>query len=452
MIPKNHDIVILEPYQENWAQNFQDEKKKLEAVFKGLNIAFYHIGSTSIPGCAAKPIIDILGVTPDITQIDRFNDPMRQLHFEAMGEYGMKQRRLFRRREVEPAVNLHIFEDEDPEVERHLRFCDYLRRHPEKIQEYNSLKHKLVEQKHSRDIYTLKKDDFIKSINMAAAYEANSFLLPKKKNPRKKDWTLPEIIKAFEVNYHLLMTYLSRYVPTLEFIYEPDVSIERAEIPDDCFNTVIDAHFTSQNVNERVAHVIALFVRRNLPFNWFVSDFDTPPELGQVLLANGFQLWAAATAMYCNLDSYIPKAKSPLHFIRITTPQQMQDFAKLSQIFEESPAAYDSIYRKIPPILYAPGAPLEYYIGYLNNIPVVSGCVLFHANAAGIYNIATIPSERQKGYGTAMMEHLMTSAKNRGYHLSVLESSKEGKSLYDNLGFKKCFKIREYYYGNNQLE
>lgn len=444
MKAQNNDLVILEPYQEKWAKTFQEEKKKLEHVFQELDISFYHIGSTSIPGCNAKPIIDILGVTADITQVDRYNEAMRLLHFEVMGEYGMMQRRLFRKREG-TSVNLHIFEDEDPEIERHLRFCAYLKRHPEKIIEYSALKQELARQKLSRDDYTLKKDDFIKSITIAAAWEASSFLLPKKKRVRKKEWTLKEISKAFEVNFHLLHTYFSKYLPTMELIYEPDVSLVRSEIPDDCFNTAINAHFTPENVHDRIAHVISIFKKNKLPFNWYVSPYDTPPNLGELLLSNGFQLEAEAVAMYCTLDAFTPRSKSALRFERITKPEQMDDFAKLARIFQESPAALETIYRKIPPILYTHGAPLEYYIGYVDNSAVVIGSLIFHANVAGIYYIATLPAERQKGYGTAMVEHLMTLAKNRGYHMSTLESSNEAKDLYVRLGFKKCFKLTEYY-------
>jgi ribosomal protein S18 acetylase RimI-like enzyme len=58
--------------------------------------------------------------------------------------------------------------------------------------------------------------------------------------------------------------------------------------------------------------------------------------------------------------------------------------------------------------------------------------------------VATVPEQRKKGYGTAMMDHLIQRAKNQGYHLVTLQASREGKGLYQRLGFQECCVFREY--------
>jgi GrpB-like predicted nucleotidyltransferase (UPF0157 family) len=135
--------VVVSQYNLEWDTAFEEIKEQLKKVFLGIKIEFSHIGSTSIPGCSAKPIVDILGTTPDVLEIDAFNQAMSSIGFKAFGEYGMKQRRFFQKREGFP-VNLHIFEETDPEVKRHLRFCDYLKSHPEKIEEYSLLKQRFL--------------------------------------------------------------------------------------------------------------------------------------------------------------------------------------------------------------------------------------------------------------------------------------------------------------------
>ena len=122
-------IQIL-PYQSSWKVSYEQEMLNLLQALSDLQIFFYHIGSTSIPGCFAKPVIDILAVTSDVTCLDAFAKNLENLGYETLGEYGMKQRRYFRK---QGSVHLHIFEDSDPEVERHLRFCSYLRLHPEEV-------------------------------------------------------------------------------------------------------------------------------------------------------------------------------------------------------------------------------------------------------------------------------------------------------------------------------
>ena len=78
----------------------------------------HHIGSTSIPTCQSKPILDLLGIVSDVTDVDH-DAQLAKLGYRPVGEFGMRRRRFFIK-EAAPAVNLHIFEDTDPEVDRHL--------------------------------------------------------------------------------------------------------------------------------------------------------------------------------------------------------------------------------------------------------------------------------------------------------------------------------------------
>lgn len=181
--------IVLQPYQAAWAEMFQKERLQLEEAFAGLGIDFYHIGSTSIPGCSAKPTIDILGVTGDITAVDAYNEVMSKLRYEAKGEYGMPGRRFFQRKTVSP-VHLHIFEDSNPEVERHLRFRDYLTRYPDKAAEYSQLKLRLAQEfPENINQYILGKEAWIKSIDIAAARESARPLAVKRHLPRKSQCT-----------------------------------------------------------------------------------------------------------------------------------------------------------------------------------------------------------------------------------------------------------------------
>lgn len=84
------------------------------------------------------------------------------------------------------------------------------------------------------------------------------------------------------------------------------------------------------------------------------------------------------------------------------------------------------------------------YVGYLDGIPAVTGILVTHANVAGIYYVTTCPQQRKKGFGTAMMEHLLERAQAKGYFIATLQASSEGISLYERLGFKPCCQFLEY--------
>lgn len=150
--------LTIEAYSTDWPKHFEEEKRVLEGFFS-IPIEFHHIGSTAIIGCAAKPIIDIMGVTPHIELVDEID--LSSLGYEALGEFGMPRRRYFQKRQGQ-AVNLHIFETINPEVKRHTLFMRMLNQYPEKALEYTKLKKELAG-RYPGDIYAycLGKSDFI---------------------------------------------------------------------------------------------------------------------------------------------------------------------------------------------------------------------------------------------------------------------------------------------------
>jgi ribosomal protein S18 acetylase RimI-like enzyme len=78
------------------------------------------------------------------------------------------------------------------------------------------------------------------------------------------------------------------------------------------------------------------------------------------------------------------------------------------------------------------------FVGYLGDQPVVTGLLVLYGNVAGIYDIATIPQHRKKGFATAMMRHLLSLAQATGYLIAVLQAPHDGLSIYEKLGFKGC--------------
>lgn len=227
-------MITVEPYQDEWRRRFQDEKARLESVFSGLPIQFHHIGSTSVAGCSAKPIIDILGVTPDAAAVDNYNSGLEALGYAPMGEFGMKQRRFFRRA---GCAHVHIFEDSDPEVCRHLRFSAYLNAHPDAANAYSGLKKKLAST-HPEDMesYILGKEKWIKEIDFLAVKTGMPPLAYPPLGPRKKKWNSEQIIDALHVNMHLHMTYYSKYHPRIQLVYQPDATVVQTELKDDMVN------------------------------------------------------------------------------------------------------------------------------------------------------------------------------------------------------------------------
>jgi len=166
--------IYMVSHDPKWRQLFQQEAEQLTAVLGSSVAAVHHIGSTAIPTIYAKPIVDILLVVQDLAALDEKQPSMEALGYEALGEFGILGRRYFRRDNLfgERTHQVHVFENDSPQIKRHLAFRDYLINHPETAQEYSDLKRELAA-KHPEDIelYMDGKDEFIKKIDMRTAQE-----------------------------------------------------------------------------------------------------------------------------------------------------------------------------------------------------------------------------------------------------------------------------------------
>jgi GrpB-like predicted nucleotidyltransferase (UPF0157 family) len=156
-------------YCSEWALLFEQEAALIRGVSGDELVAIHHIGSTSVPGLQAKPIIDMLPVARQIEQVELFNEGMQALGYEALGEFGIPGRRYFRKGGDDRTHQAHVFQVGDPGVERHLAFRDYLRAHPEVAAEYGVLKAGLAQQ-FPEDInrYVDGKDAFVKAAEQEA--------------------------------------------------------------------------------------------------------------------------------------------------------------------------------------------------------------------------------------------------------------------------------------------
>ena len=125
------------PYQPHWVNLFNQERQCLQENIQ--SIVVQHIGSTAVPGLAAKLIIDIM-VGGKITDLMA---GIKSLGYEYLGEAGVPGRLYFRKRKTY-AFNVHLVQCREIWT-NNLLLRDYLRSHPESAKEYGQYKQKLVE-------------------------------------------------------------------------------------------------------------------------------------------------------------------------------------------------------------------------------------------------------------------------------------------------------------------
>lgn len=176
-IGMKRDSVTLTGHNPRWKRLFSGEAYAIYDQLRLEDFRIYHIGSTSIPGIRAKPIIDILGSVSSLNLIDKKQSDLERLGYVFKGEYGIPGRRYCVLYDPERAVgyiHLHIFQHSHPEVERHLLFRDYLRTTQAAARRYEAAKIDLAEKSTNRSLYSERKTPAIEQILSEATHWRNS--------------------------------------------------------------------------------------------------------------------------------------------------------------------------------------------------------------------------------------------------------------------------------------
>jgi GrpB-like predicted nucleotidyltransferase (UPF0157 family) len=157
------------PYNPLWPELFNSEAALIRKALGENCIEIYHVGSTAVPGLSAKPVIDMIPVVKDIIQVDFANDAMKALGYEPQGEFGIPFRRYFQKGGDNRTHHVHVFELGLPEIERHIRFRDWMRMHEGDRNAYGELKqHCALQFPYDSNGYCNGKDSFIRAIDEKA--------------------------------------------------------------------------------------------------------------------------------------------------------------------------------------------------------------------------------------------------------------------------------------------
>lgn len=133
--------VVIVPYDDKWPEMFETESLLIKTLLGAVAVSVHHIGSTSVPGLSAKPIIDILVEVTDINELDAYNLAMVSAGYISRGENGIPGRRYFIKGGGQRSHQVHAFAIGDLQVLRHLIFRDYLRKNRDIAGEYAEIKY-----------------------------------------------------------------------------------------------------------------------------------------------------------------------------------------------------------------------------------------------------------------------------------------------------------------------
>lgn len=161
---------MIQDYDPLWPQLFERLRTRLAVVLEGMADTIEHVGSTSVPGLAAKPIIDIDVLLTSSFDLPRAIARLASIGYEHRGDLGIAGREAFRAPREESPHHLYVCPPGNIPYLEHISFRDYLRSHQRDAEAYAELKRTLADKfRNDREAYNEAKGEFVRTILRRAA-------------------------------------------------------------------------------------------------------------------------------------------------------------------------------------------------------------------------------------------------------------------------------------------
>ncbi|SRR6266704_2201024 len=156
--------VVIEDYSPLWPEQFEAIRSRLASTLDGLAITIEHVGSTAVPGLAAKPILDIDVLLKSADDLPRAILALSTIGYHHRGDLGIPSREAFRASAGVLPHHLYVCPNTTKD-QRHIAFRDHLRSHPEDAAAYASLKRELAQRfRDDRETYNNAKAEFVEKV------------------------------------------------------------------------------------------------------------------------------------------------------------------------------------------------------------------------------------------------------------------------------------------------
>jgi GrpB-like predicted nucleotidyltransferase (UPF0157 family) len=163
--------VTVVDYDPAWPTQFADLRSRILRAIGSVAVSVEHVGSTSVPGLAAKPIIDIDVVVASVVDVTLAIGRLAALGYLHRGNLGIEGREALDSPTGLTAHHLYVCVRGSTALENHLTVRDYLRRHSDAVETYGMLKKRLAEQfPEDVDGYTGGKTDFLLGVLREAGF------------------------------------------------------------------------------------------------------------------------------------------------------------------------------------------------------------------------------------------------------------------------------------------
>jgi GrpB-like predicted nucleotidyltransferase (UPF0157 family) len=164
-------MIAIRGYDANWPVLFAEEAHRLHTAFGSAALRIEHVGSTSVPGLAARPVIDIQVSVASLVPHGRYVETMARLGYRnvALGDFDLVYPFFHKPAEWPSTHHVHLCDAGGEQERKHLAFRDYLRAHLQVAREYEALKRELARAydgstPKSSEAYSLAKSGFVANV------------------------------------------------------------------------------------------------------------------------------------------------------------------------------------------------------------------------------------------------------------------------------------------------
>jgi predicted GNAT family acetyltransferase len=213
------------------------------------------------------------------------------------------------------------------------------------------------------------------------------------------------------------------------------------KVPYPLFNHVYLTRLPKEeDVDARIEELRKLFASHQLPLMWSVGPFSRPSALGSHLESHGFRRVEELPGMALDLKALNEDIAFPseLAIERVRNAEVLSEFVEVMRVGYEMPEfTVDGLFEVFSAVGLTNESPWRNYVGRSDGEVLTTASLALVAGIAGIYNVATVPEARRRGFGTAMTLAALGEAHELGYRIGILQSSAEGLGVYRRLGFEQ---------------
>jgi ribosomal protein S18 acetylase RimI-like enzyme len=274
-----------------------------------------------------------------------------------------------------------------------------------------------------------------------------TMLLARRRDARIiQDQADPDVETALEVNRCAALADMASG-PGGEVHDEPGLFWCLSGLPWDAFNVVGHCALSEAEIDERIVEKQSYYGSHGRPLVWWATEYTRPPDLVDRLLAHGFVHRLTAPGMVSDLRELPASILVP----EGTTIERVTDVPTLDAWvqtcltgFGVSDANHGPALTLFTQLALVEDTEWHCYLASLHGQPAASAGVLMTGGVAGIYWVGTVPEARRLSLGAAVTAAALHSARDRGYRLGTLTSSKLGYSMYQRLGFSDYATFHNY--------